>query len=179
MIKIVSKFNVTGNGLDTSNCAVFSVRDRFANCYSKHGESLYEFCHKDQLVTTEPEVQQIASLAGVVCVFSFDSDNLYDLHVKKGSVFDWAELTPEIERLLTKRGERIQGIRVRKPMVKTVKDFIEVLQALPQELEVISCNDYGLRLAAPDAVIVHAAEDEDGVVRSKTKGYGKDYVVVW
>jgi hypothetical protein len=109
MIKVVSKFNVAGNGLDTGDSAVFSVRDRFAHCYSRHGEALYAFSRKDQLVTTEPEVQQIANLAGVVCVFTFYTDNLYDLHVRKGVAFDWAELTPEIERLLMKRGERIQG----------------------------------------------------------------------
>jgi hypothetical protein len=63
-------------------------------------------------------------------------------------------------------------------MSKTVKDFIEVLQALPQDLEVMSYNDYGMRLAAPEAVIVHAAEDSDGIVRGKTKGHGKDYVVI-
>jgi hypothetical protein len=105
-IKIIRKFNVPGNGPDNENSAVFSARDRFEDLYSRHGEPLHKFMYKKQQVATEPEVRMIASLPGVTEVYSFDSGNLYDLHVKKASAYDWAELVPEIERLLTERGER-------------------------------------------------------------------------
>lgn len=59
-----------------------------------------------------------------------------------------------------------------------VKDYIEILRTLPQEMQVITYGELGMSMSAPCAIVVHAAEDGDGVVRTKVPGHGKDYVVV-
>ncbi len=109
---IVKRFNVVGNGFDTENAAVFSVRRKFCPLYSKNGSALREFSGAALDGTTEPEVQAIARLNGVVSVASFSHDSLYDLHVKKAAAYSWEELVPTIEALLTARDERLTASEV-------------------------------------------------------------------
>ncbi len=60
-----------------------------------------------------------------------------------------------------------------------VHEYIELLQLLPQDFQVISYGDRGMPLRPPEALLVHAKEQlASGAVLQVIKGYGTDYVVV-
>lgn len=57
--------------------------------------------------------------------------------------------------------------------------YIELLQTLPQDLEVLACgHDCNMVLGEVGVEVVHAKEDGDGVVRQKVLGYGSDYILL-
>ena len=106
---VVVKFThaPTGHGMVPSNVRTYHTRFRFQDCYSHcDGRPLGKLC-SNEIVYGEPEIEAIMNIPGVVNVAVYDSDNLYDLHVKKATAFEWEEIHPEIMYTLNRRHERL------------------------------------------------------------------------
>lgn len=99
MSKIVVKYNIIGNGRDIENAALFSTRTKMPL------HSMFE----KEWPEDETELKMIELVDGVsrLAVYSPDIDCPYNLHVKKGSAYEWEEVAPQIISLLEQREERL------------------------------------------------------------------------
>jgi len=104
---VVIRYDIQGNGFDTENSAIFCSRIAFCELYSGDKKPLKQFFNDFSLRWPEPEVEEIVIVDGVSQVCVFNSDSLYNLHVKKAYCYTWDELTPKIIELLNKRYERM------------------------------------------------------------------------
>jgi glutamine cyclotransferase len=61
--------------------------------------------------TDTPEFEELEQLNGIAYVRVYKSSNdLFTLHIRKGSVFSWEELEPAISKILVARHMRLERL---------------------------------------------------------------------
>ena len=100
--------NITGEGLEPENVATFSTRFKFPEYHDFGCMSTQEL---KEARTDTPEFAELEQLNGIVYLRVYkSSDDLFTLHIRKGSAFSWGELEPAILRILVARHKRLENL---------------------------------------------------------------------
>lgn len=105
MQPVIVKKNVQGHGHDTANAATFCTRHEFQE---------YSDCvdNSDRLI--DGYMKAIRAIPGVTRIATYEHDSLYDLHVKKTTAYDWAEIEPAVMLVLQERHEHLTYVERKK-----------------------------------------------------------------
>ena len=114
--KVLWTYDVTGHGHDVSNVAVVGLR--FPAACEFHSGSFRCSMGMPRPGAVESYFGRVTQVRGLVEVsLSSCTDNLYDVFLKKASNFSWAEIEPQVTRILEERHDVLETQFARKENV--------------------------------------------------------------